>query len=710
MPSRFDNNQIKIVVVSASGTLRTLLATVIRDLGFPNVSPVVDIKTCLEVMETETVQWIVTAMNDNADGNALQILDVIAKHNQLRGTKVSILRDSNDDSALPHAFTMGAFSCHNLNPTREACMQEFQKLFQRLETHAGDYALVAADYLADFLLEKKEIQEAKRLHRTLLQVYPGHCGLMLRLAEILLRDDDAAEARLLLQQVKIIDPDRQNDIQSLTDRFLKDNALGSASSDFLAGHYGFKSCLILDSDPAVLFFVETLLGTMGFQEISTHRDPVSALKWLRTHAKPDLVISEWKLPQLPGPVFLYKLRHRLGVELPLIISSDLIKDREAPWLNELGVSRVIPKPIEKNALFQAVLWVLQQHHSVSDLQNLKMRIKVVSKKRDMEELGRLRKAYLNHPLLVTGDRLLMEAQLAYDSACYLHAKKYALDAMRAGADSRESLEILGKTLMQLREYDAALRCLQNVNFLSPFNVSHLCQIAECHLEKGDDAGYEKYIDQARSIDKDAAIVMATEAKAALKQGHLETARKLLQRLKSFKEILAFMNNRAVSMIRVGKHKEGLELYRRAIESLPEGQSEIRSLLHYNLGLGFARINRFEEAVRILEEAMQTHNVQRKRKISSLRNRIILAMERGESLQFLEAPPVTESEEAQRLRRLIDEAMGSELLSRSDYCLHRIYTSLLDGRRAHEMLSRSLAFNARGKIVKDPVRGLVSNAS
>ncbi len=171
--------------------------------------------------------------------------------------------------------------------------------------------------------------------------------------------------------------------------------------------------------------------------------------------------------------------------------------------------------------------------------------------------------------------------------------------------------------MKLREFDAALRCLENVNIISPYNVNYLCEIAECHLENGDDKKFESFLDQAKDLDPDAQVVLETEAKGAMKRGHTETAKKLLQGLKSFKDVLAFMNNRAVALIQVGKMDEGLDLYQKALSSLPDGQGEARALLSYNLGLGFARTARLDEAAETLNAALATKNPARLKKAQSL---------------------------------------------------------------------------------------------
>ncbi|RZA12316.1 MAG: response regulator, partial [Proteobacteria bacterium] len=419
-------------------------------------------------------------------------------------------------------------------------------------------------------------------------------------------------------------------------------------------------------------------------------DPITLMKWVRQNPPPDLIISEWQLPEIPGPIFLYKLRNRLELNVPIVIVNSQINERESPWIKELDISCLVAKPIIGRELFQAVVWTMQQSKGPSDIQSLKTKLKIYSKRQD-KELGRIRHTYMQHPMLMESDRMLMEAQLSYDAGCFLHAKKYALDAVLRAGDPREALEILSKSLMKLREFDAALRCLENVTVLSPYNVSYLCEIAECHLENGDDVKYENYLDQARDIDPEAQIVIETEAKGAMKRGHTETAKKLLQSLKSFKEVLAFMNNRAVALIQVGNHKEGLDLYQKALASIPDGQHEVRSLISYNLGLGLARSQQLEEAVDALETATLTKNDNRLRKAKSLKARILKALENGEAIDFPVDKPASmldEDAKLQMLRTIKESSDSSNKITRSDYCVNKIYRSLMSDSKAQSILANA----------------------
>lgn len=699
---------MRCLAISASSSQRQLLSSVLKELGFSNVVVVGDIKTCLEMMEAEEVGWVIGPLLDSNDHSILQLLEVVNAQSFLRSVKISIIRDE-DEELLPKAFAMGAFSCHKFAMTKEACYPELKKLLDRLQTLEYDFTRVAASYLQEYLHEAREFGDLRSLFTGMLQIYPGNPDYMLALAHSLLLMGELETGRVILHQVSITGSDKMERVRELSREFFESDELPEEPDIVLAEHFGFRSCLVVDPTPESLSLLKQTLTHLGFDEVICHRDPVTALKWIRQNKQVDLLISEWKLPNLPGPVFLYKLRNRMGLNIPLLIINESIEERDAPLLSELGASRLLQKPIDQARLNRDIIWTLQQHTNPTDPLVIKQKLLLASKRQDLTETKKLKQLYFDLPALLPCDKQLIEAIVAFDSGCFLHAKKHALESLKGGGNSKECLEILGKSLMKLRDFDGAVRCLSNVAFISPMNVSHLCNLAECHLEQGNDQAFDQMMNKAESIDDESTQVIETAAKGAIKRGHTETARKLLSRLKSFKEVLAFMNNRAVSLIRVGNFQEGVDLYKRTLDSLPDNQQEMKALIHYNLGLGFARSNQLEEAMKSLAEAERSQNRQRMIKAKSLKTRIVAAVNSGESIVLKSDPPISEKDEKARMeqmKQMETSLAAAEKITRADYCLINIYRTALGDQRASDFLSKKMTFQPRGKLVKDYHRGLV----
>ena len=374
----------------------------------------------------------------------------------------------------------------------------------------------------------------------------------------------------------------------------------------------------------------------------TLKDPLTATQWLNSNPAPDLIICEWTLPKIPGPIFLYRLRNKHGLQLPLIICNEEITERDAIMINELGASVVLKKPLDEAKLPDDILWTVTQHRNPTDYKIIRRQLTLASQTGDKEKEAHFKNLLKSHPDCQVGDLSLVEAILSYNAKRYEEANQYASVALNNGGDLRESMEILGKSFMKLRQFELATRCLEDVRYLSPSNVNHLCCLAECYLEQNEEKLFDEMVDAAKSVDKEDPNVVATEVKGALKRKHIDQARDLMQKLKSYQDILAFMNNRAVSLIHTGKNEEAFDLYLQTIAALPRHRADLSAIVHYNLGMGYARSNKLDDAKEVLTKAIQGKNPDVATKARRLFHAIEKAQASGKSLSFAAKSKTTEA--------------------------------------------------------------------
>ncbi|SMF50204.1 response regulator [Pseudobacteriovorax antillogorgiicola] len=705
MHNRFENKGIKIIAVGSSSSIRQVITSVFKEFGYKNVTGVSSIKSALEIIETDSVDWVFTPLKDNDEGNVLQLLQVLNQYPQLRHTKVSAYADDKKHPLAPKCFEFGLFSFHCTALTIAEVKAELQKLLKELTDQNGDFSQISARYLRRYLDEIDNPEETIAFEKAFQEVYPGDTHSLLSLAENQFRMSDDDEAKNTIYQLNLVDPDC-SETKNILQHYTGSDTLSSADQEIVAEKLGFNRCLIIDSNLKSADVVRKLVEDMGFNQVTVFDNPIKALPWLRKQKQPDLIISEWQLPILPGPVFLYKIRNRVKCKVPLIIINEEIEARETPMVQELGASQIVAKPIDPAQFQKAVVWTIRESITPRDPGIVKYKLRQALSQGDHHQVRLLKKTLLNNPRMTDSDRAIVEAEIAYENGCYIHSKKHAMEAIHHGGPAPEAMELLGRSLMKLREFDAALRCLQNCSFVSPLNVDHLCNIAECHLENGDNESFEAALNRARSID-DNERVAETEAKGAIQNGHTKAARKLLERLQSFKDVLAYTNNRAVTLIRCGNYTEGINLYKRALDSLPEGKKELDALVRYNLGLAYARHNDLEIALKELKKGENCKNPARRKKIRSLKNRIITSIEKGVPLVLKSTTENSEEQEKIRLQeysQLEKDLNRQRPISRADYCLHKIYTTSLGHEVSEGLIQKIPSFNFRGKIKKD-FRGL-----
>ena len=119
-----------------------------------------------------------------------------------------------------------------------------------------------------------------------------------------------------------------------------------------------KKILIIDDDPVVLKYIESILSDHGY-EIHKAGDGTEALGLLDT-VKPDLITLDLQMPEQWGPRFYRRMMQNEAYrEIPVIVISGLA-----------GSSYSIPKaagylskPFEPEALVQKVHALIKQDHA-----------------------------------------------------------------------------------------------------------------------------------------------------------------------------------------------------------------------------------------------------------------------------------------------------------------------------------------------------------
>jgi len=117
------------------------------------------------------------------------------------------------------------------------------------------------------------------------------------------------------------------------------------------------------------------LKNMGAVQIKCFADGKSAASWFNANPRPDLVIQEWRIPQLSGPMLLQRIQSSKAVGSPIIVLSSLIECSDIPFIREMGVAEVIAKPVGKREFISGIIRVMQQDRLPTDHQALERKIR-----------------------------------------------------------------------------------------------------------------------------------------------------------------------------------------------------------------------------------------------------------------------------------------------------------------------------------------------
>jgi DNA-binding response OmpR family regulator len=111
-----------------------------------------------------------------------------------------------------------------------------------------------------------------------------------------------------------------------------------------------RKVLVVEDDQAVRLFIKLALEDEGFQT-EAFGDGQVALEWASDH-KPSLVILDYRLPVVNGPMVAAGVRARYGEYLPIIlITAD---PRPFEKGKQLGANVSFSKPFDLSALLNAV--------------------------------------------------------------------------------------------------------------------------------------------------------------------------------------------------------------------------------------------------------------------------------------------------------------------------------------------------------------------
>ena len=110
-----------------------------------------------------------------------------------------------------------------------------------------------------------------------------------------------------------------------------------------------RTITIIDDDPAVLDSTRFLLEVYDF-EVLTYR---SGLEFLAEGPDMDCLIVDYQMPGMNGLEFLSELR-KCGNEAPAIMMSATVSPTLQRQAAELGIKRVLEKPLSNQELLRAI--------------------------------------------------------------------------------------------------------------------------------------------------------------------------------------------------------------------------------------------------------------------------------------------------------------------------------------------------------------------
>jgi CheY-like chemotaxis protein/tetratricopeptide (TPR) repeat protein len=716
MTSRLSDKKSKIHVIDPSGPVRQMMVDVIRSsLGFETVEGKATIADALSYLEVDHIDWILVPLMADQPVNALHLLKICTEQPELKHLRVSLILEESETYVLPAAFELGLLSWHSKPFTKDSLTEEMGRLLKTMEEHKFNEPLVAAHYLRQHLKATKNHALQETLEQGLLQVYPGNPQILFELAEPQFHLDKKPQARKALAQVKLLDPNLVPKVDELGKSLFGDEykippAGADAPSDINV--LGLKNVVVIDSDSMVHRSLEDMLKKLGTESVTCFSDGETAFAHLESNPEPDLLIMEWRIPKLSGPMLVQRIRAKGLYSLPIVVLSSLLKADDMPLAREMTIANIVSKPLNKDLLIPALINTLQQERLPTEHAVLERKISNLLAQNKVSDAQPLRDQFLADPSVPHAKKKLIEAKFAFAKADYPAARDAGIEALKHAGDSVIVLNLLGKVFMLLKQHEAALKCLKKAQQASPHNIERMCSIAEVETELGNHTAAKDNIDDAKALDPDSTTVQEAEIKVAITKGDTATAQKLMGELDSLSQLIGYMNNKAVAHAKCGYTQDAVDLYRKTVSSVPEDRSDVKAIVLYNMALAFVRASEFEAAAKELEEVAKFKDSKVAKKAASLQTRLKTSMEKGAAFKLLgeEAAPAAAPKDgapAAANPSLDDQrsALAPILAKRGDMCCFMIFNNAkAPDARVNSLFAQAPRFQSRNAIERNESGG------
>ena len=630
----FKDKTAKVMVVDQSGPVRQMFSSVLKELGYSDIRSASNLKDAIGVLEVEPVDWVITPLFKDDEANGLQILNLISSQPVLKNTRVTLVLDEEELEVLKTAYESGMLS-QIIKPFNKDSLKEyFENFHVKFEELEWDHAKLSAHYLGKFLEEEKNYTGLLQLWKALLRIFPGNSRYMLNLASPQFHNNLQDKAKGTLRQVLMMDPELKPEVDKVASELFGENAEemlskveeGSSSINAL----GINNTVVIDSDDSSRKMIIESLKNLGVPEVFDFDNGEAAWTWLESAENVDLIIQEWRIPKLTGPLIIQKIQKKFPV-CPVIVASSLLGEEDEPLAQEMGVYSLIKKPFQPQDLSKVIINVIQQDRMPTQSQVLETKIRKLLTARKYNEAIVLKDKFSKNKEIPEYKKIAIDAEFAYANKEYELARDLSLQVLKNQSDSISLLNFIGKCLMQLRDYVAALKCFKKAQTMSPKNIERLCAIAEASNEIGDKETADAALNQAKNIDNTNESIAETEASMNISEGNTEKAKEIMQNLSSLSSVVSYLNNKAIACARSGLFDEGIALYEKTLESIPEKNKAFLAIVNYNLALAFARMDKLNEAIEQLNKVIALGNSMVLSKAKSLTLRIQKALTQGTPL-------------------------------------------------------------------------------
>ena len=346
-----------------------------------------------------------------------------------------------------------------------------------------------------------------------------------------------------------------------------------------------KSVLILEDDVPLAGMLTNELRSIGVRSVDRYENGNQA--WKACQKKHyDFIIMDWKVPALSSLALFNRLKQDSYYRnTPIMVMSGFLDKKDFSLLGEFHNASNIEKPFavkflinKMQVLLKESRWFVQQESRFKSL------VSELERNQELDEnelIKVVNEAPNPVPVAICLAKALRE-KLKYDLAesILLKALKYS--------DNTVLLSEIGKIYLQKGDNEKAKSFLKRATKKSPDNLERLCNLGDLHLKDLDVEEANEAFHRACSIDNENPIAKSGKVL-------VNNIEKWMSGVISIPETFAgILNSIGVNMVRSGQFSDGIEHYNSAL--IHVNDEIIKAKLSFNLGLGYLRWNKPQEAL------------------------------------------------------------------------------------------------------------------
>jgi len=192
---------------------------------------------------------------------------------------------------------------------------------------------------------------------------------------------------------------------------------------------------------------------------------------------------------------------------------------------------------------------------------------------------------------------------SFDKVEFYLKKMLALNAQNLWAANG-----LGRMFLRSGRAADGIELLEKMSQFHEINSERLLDLGTAYLNVGEAGQARQVLQKGEKLTggQDGRFAEGL-AKASTIDGNPRVALSLLPKPYSI-DLVAFLNMRAIIQIKAGKIQEGLDLYDIAWSGIAE-ERVLKSKLRFNMGLGFLKAGKLEDAIKCFEESTMLGGVE-----------------------------------------------------------------------------------------------------